>query len=158
MKKKAKKNQKSNIELVKRIKGKTSSKKNRSYIGRTYMCSDNDLPHKNQNSNKIVNLAIIEENASKELAGVRLTTQETKNAVPFDNKHRLYKGYKTFLITKFQNGTSIKANDKRIKENPWINNLTKQNIQEIKSRIYKHCVQAPENRKLRDNFKKNDKD
>lgn len=104
------------------------------------------MPHKNSDSNKIVNIAIIDENNRKEFAGVRLTTRQSVNAIPFNSGHRLYKGYKTFLITEFQDGSPIKAGDKRISENPWIYNLSNSNLSEIKDKIFHHSKQSLDNR------------
>ena len=74
--------------------------KEKSLVGRTYKVNDNDLPHKNDGSRKVVDLAVIESNG-KHIGGVRVTTRNGKNAFSFKTKHNLYKGYKTFLETKF---------------------------------------------------------
>lgn len=155
---KKKNNKKVNYELIgeaKQLKKKQVKKK--TYIGGTFKVSDNDLPHTNTGTNKIVNLAIIDENNLKELAGVRLTTQESKNAIRFKTKHKLYKGYKTFLITEFQDRTPIKANDKRLKENPWHNDLSVANIKEIEDKIYNHSKQSSDNNKKLSEFKNRQK-
>ena len=128
----------------------------KSYVGRTYKVKDDDLPHKDKGSGKIVDIAIVESNGNF-LGGVRTTTKKTKNAQPFKSKHRLYKGFKTFLETKFYNNDDIMANDTRLKENPWKNNLSRDNINEIREKIYFHSRQAVENRKKRDMLKSRDK-
>lgn len=127
-----------------------------SYVGRTYKVSDNDLPHTNENSNKIVNFAVIEENGKK-VGGVRTTTKKTKNATPFIPRHRVYKGYKSFLVTKFQNGDTIVVDDKRLEENPWKNNLSYENVNNVRNRLYFHSKQSVQNRKNRDSLKVNKK-
>ncbi len=124
-------------------------KNKNSYIGRTYKVKDNDLPHKDKGSNKIVDIAVIEENG-KRLGGVRTTTQVTKNTESFKPKHRLYKGYKTFLETKFHNGDDLNVDDKRLKENPWINNLSYENLNNVRRTLYFHSRQSTENVKKRD--------
>lgn len=125
-----------------------------SYVGRTYKVNDNDLPHNNLDSNKTVDLLIIEENG-KNLGGVRATKQKTKNTRAIKTKHRLYKGYKTFLEIEFYDGTDITANDKRLQENPWKNNLSEQNVEEIREELYHHSRQAVTNRANRDKLKSN---
>ncbi|MGN1228001.1 MAG: hypothetical protein ACI4TX_05110, partial [Christensenellales bacterium] len=64
-----------------------------------------------------------------------------------------YKGYKTFLITEFQDGSPIKENDKRIKENPWVNNLSQANIDEINDKIFNHSKQSLDNKQRYDKWK-----
>ncbi|MGN1227837.1 MAG: hypothetical protein ACI4TX_04255, partial [Christensenellales bacterium] len=59
------KSNKSNVEKVGIVKPKKH--KNISNIGKTFKCNDNDLPHKNKDSNKIVNIAILDENKKREL-------------------------------------------------------------------------------------------
>lgn len=127
-------------------------KNQNSYIGRTYKVNDNDLPHSNGNSNKIVNFAVIEENGEN-LGGVRTTTQETKNARPFRTGHRLYKGFKTFLEIEFDNGDLITADDKRLTKNPWVNNLSNENVNEVRNQIYLHSKQSGTNKFRRDKLK-----
>jgi hypothetical protein len=127
-------------------------KNNRSYIGRTYKVHDNDLPHKNAGSGKIVNVAIIVENG-KRLGGVRTTTCETKSAKKFNTPHPLYKGYKTFFETTFQNGDYITAKDKRLMENVWQNNLSADNVTEIRRQIFEHSLQSKTNREKRNELK-----
>lgn len=123
-----------------------------SYVGRTYKVNDNDLPHKDKDSNKIVNLAVIEENGKK-VGGVRTTTKKGLNSTPFNkSKHILYKGYKNFLETNFQNGDIIRVDDKRLCENPWKYNLSYENVNEIKNKIYYNSHQSIENRKKRELF------
>lgn len=131
-------------------------KNKKSYVGRTYKVQDNDLPHKNENSNKTVNFAVVEENG-KFLGGIRTTTQNTKNAHPFKNKHRLYKGFKTFFEIDFNDGSPIRADDERLKENPWLNNLTFENIDEIRNTIFEHSMQSTENKSKRDKLKTRNK-
>lgn len=97
-------------------------------IGKTFRVNDDDLPHTNKGSGKIVNVGVIEQNIKGEMGVVRLTTQEGKNSRSFHGKHRLYKGFKTFFETEFQNKDAIISSDKRLKENPWINNLSQDNI------------------------------
>ena len=127
-----------------------------SYVGRTYRVKDNDLPHKNAGSGKIVDIAIVEENGIN-LGGVRTTTKKTKNTRPFHSKHLLYKGYKTFLETKFHNGDDITAYDKRLKENPWKYNLSSENVYEVRNNLYYHSQQAIENRKKKDELHNSNK-
>lgn len=131
-------------------------KNKNSYVGRTYKVKDDDLPHSNGNSNKIVNIAVIEENG-KRIAGIRTTTQETKNTKPFKPKHKLYKGYKTFLETKFHNGDNLNVEDKRLKENPWTFNLSYENLKNARNTLYFHSRQSVENIKQRDILKSNKK-
>jgi hypothetical protein len=123
--------------------------KSNGYIGRTYRVSDNDLPHNDNDSNKIVNLAIIEANG-KRLGGVRTTTQKGKNSKEFSPKHKLYKSYKTFFETKFQNGDDITVDSGKIFENPWKNNLSNKQVENIRKEIYYHSRQSVDNRKKRD--------
>lgn len=152
MKNSKRKSVKSNVEKIRNVKPK--KKVRISNIGKTFKCSDNDLPHKDKDSNKIVNIAILDENKKQELAGVRLTTKETSNAIPFKvSKHKLYKGYKTFLITEFQDGSPIKEKDTRISENPWRNNLSKANMEEINNKIYYHSKQSLDNRQKHTKWK-----
>lgn len=128
-------------------------KKQKSYIGRTYKVNDNDLPHKNKNSNKIVNIAIIEENGKK-VAGVRMSKQKTPNTHSFQPNHHLYKGYKSFLEIKFNDGTQITIDSKKLKENPWKNDLTETQVDNVRNTLYLHSRQAVQNRKNRDELKK----
>lgn len=125
-----------------------------SYVGRTYKVNDNDLPHDNKDPNKTVNLLIIEENG-KHLGGVRTSTQRTRNTRAIIPRHRVYKRYKTFLEIEFYDGTDITANDKRLQENPWKNNLSEQNVEEIREELYHHSRQAVTNRANRDKLKSN---
>lgn len=127
-----------------------------SYVGRTYKVNDNNLPHDDKNAFKDVNLAIIEENG-KFLGGVRATKQNTKNARPFKSRHRLYKGFKTFFEIDFNDGSPIKADDERLQENPWVYNLTYENIDEIKNIIFEHSLQSTANKKNRDKLKTRNK-
>ena len=131
-------------------------KNKNSYVGRTYKVNDNDLPHKDKGSNKIVNIAVIEENG-KRIGGVRTTTRETKNTKSFNPNHKLYKGYKTFLETKFHNGDDLNVEDKRLKENPWIYNLSHKNLINVRNTLYHHSRQSIENVKQRDELKLNKK-
>lgn len=152
-----KKNSKKNdIQKIKKDSIKLSKKskvlKGKSLVGRTYKVNDNDLPHKNEGSGKIVDLAVIESNG-KHIGGVRVTTKNGKNAFSFKTKHNLYKGYKTFLETKFSNNDDIVSDDKRLHENPWKYNLTVDNIKEVREKIYYHSRQANENREKRDKLK-----
>ena len=128
-------------------------KNKNSYVGRTYKMNDDDLPHDNEGSGKVVNFAVIEENG-KRLGGVRTTTKNTLNAKPFRTKHRLYKGYKTFLETQFHNGDDIIADDERLKENPWLNNLTRDNLNEIKETLYISSRQSKTNKRISEELKK----
>lgn len=123
-------------------------KNKNSYVGRSYRVNDNDLPHNNADSNKVVNLLVVEENG-KRVGGVRGTTQKTPNAHSFHSKHPLYKGVRTFLETEFNDGTPIMADDKRLKENQWDNNLSVENLHEIKDVLYRKSKQAKENRAKR---------
>lgn len=131
-------------------------KNKNSYVGRTYKVMDNDLPHKNKGSNKVVDIAVIEENG-KRIGGIRTTTKETKNTKPFQPRHKLYKGYKTFLETKFHNGDDLNVEDKRLKENPWTFNLSYENLNNARNTLYFHSKQAVENIKQRDRLKLNKK-
>lgn len=126
----------------------------KSYVGRTYKINDDDLPHTNKDSGKIVNVAAIEQNEKGEIVVSRLTTQETKNAKKFKSKHRLYKGYKTFAETQFQNKDYITPSDSRLEENPWINNLTRDNLNEMRKTIYLQSKQAQSNVKKVNKWKK----
>ena len=146
-----------NVEKIKSIPHKKIRNSNNVKLGRTYCCLDDDLPHTNKDSNKIVNVAVIDMNKNKDLAIVRLTTQESKNAEPFNPKHKLYKGFKTFIEITFQDKSKINASDKRLKENPWKNDLTKSNIEQIRNKNLHKCIQAQRNRELIKNLhKKND--
>lgn len=131
-------------------------KNKNSYVGRTYRVNDNDLPHNNADSNKVVNLLVVEEN-EKCVGGVRGTTQDTPIARPFKSKHPLYKGFKTFFETEFNDGTPIMADDKRLKENQWKNNLSVENLHEIKDVLYHKSKQAKENRTKRNKLLHSDK-
>lgn len=123
-------------------------KNKNSYVGRSYRVNDNDLPHNNADSNKIVNLAVVEENGRR-IAGVRTTSKDTPNAHPLKTKHPLYKGVKTFLLVKFNDGSPITADDKRLKENQWDNNLSAENVNEVRNVLYSHSKQAGDNRAKR---------
>lgn len=131
-------------------------KNKNSYVGRTYKVKDNDLPHKDKGSNKIVDIAVIEENG-KRIGGVRTTTRDTKNTKSFKPKHKIYKSYKTFLETKFHNGDDLNVEDKRLKENPWDYNLSYENLNNVRNTLYSHSRQSIENVKQRDRLKLNKK-
>ena len=123
-----------------------------SHIGKTFKMSDNDLPHKNADSNKIVNLAVIEENGDR-VGGVRMTTRNNQVGSRFKSNHPIYKGYKHFLETKFNDGSNITASDKRLKQNSTKNNLSQENINEVKAVIYTKAKQKQRNVKIREELK-----
>ena len=127
-------------------------KKQNSYVGRTYSVKDNDLPHKNAGSNKLVDIAVIEEKG-KNIGAVRTTTKKTKNSMPFVPKHKLYLRHKNFLETEFYNGDVLNVDDLRLKENPWKNNLSRQQVENVRSSLYLHSRQSAENIKKRDALK-----
>jgi hypothetical protein len=129
-------------------------KNKNSYVGRTYRMQDDDLPHNNQGSGKIVNVAVVDENRHGEMAVVRLSTKNTQNAKKFKTQHRLYKGYKTFVEIQFKNNDSIKPSDKRLKENPWLNNLTRDNLNEMRDTLYNKSKQAKTNKEKVYSWKK----
>lgn len=114
------------------------------YIGRTYRVNDDDLPHNNKGSGKVVNIAIVEEYGDN-LGAVRMTKQKTKNTKSFIPEHKLYKGYKTFLVVKFSNGDNLKLSDSRLSENPWKNNLSQQQVDNVRDRLYGHSRQSSYN-------------
>ncbi len=126
----------------------------KNYIGRTFKVNDDDLPHKNKGSGKIVNVAPIEQNNKGELAVVRLTTGHGKNARPFKNNHHYYKGYKTFVETEFYNKEIITPFDNRLKENPWKYDLSNKNINEIRQNVYYNSRQSKSNREKVSEWKK----
>lgn len=120
-----------------------------SYVGRTYRVNDNDLPHTDEDTDKIVNFIAIEENGQR-LGGVRTTTKNTRSFIP---KHRLYNRYRTFLEIHFQDGSPIKADDIRLQENPWKNNLNNEQIENVQNELYNHSKQSSEIRRKRDELK-----
>lgn len=123
-----------------------------SYIGRTYKIRDNDLPHKNKDSGKIVDIAVVEQNG-KNIGAVRATTKKNKNSKSFKPKHILYKRYKTFLEIRFSNGDLLNVDDARLHENPWKYDLSTPQITNIWDTLYTHSRQNAENKTKRDYLK-----
>jgi hypothetical protein len=128
--------------------------------GRTIKTQDKHLP---QEKNKVKELkgkrwaVIVDSNRLDELAVVRLTGEDTPNTTPLP-KYKKGNGrvtyFKHFVEIKDAEGNSIKIDGQRFIENPWIYDLSKQDVERIRKKVFSSVKQSGENKKKRDALKK----
>jgi hypothetical protein len=118
--------------------------------GRTLKTKDEYLPTSQKGSStnpkEKRHVAVVDSNRNDELAVVRMTTQKQQNTTPI----RTYKKgngketyFKHFVEIADNEGKPIKVDGVKFIENPCSFDLSKNELQAVQKKVFKHTVQSP---------------